>query len=528
MSLTIEHLDDLPPAPVSATRPALPAGTPILLETEDLTVLRLIAAGHRRIDIADITFSSTTAIDTRRRRLCGALAADSSEHLAALGTVYGLITRDHLPDAPRTSPEVSEDDQQILDLIVTGLNGTRIAARLQRDVGPVNTAIARLVGAFHADNRCQLAVHAVLVEAVTGRAVDRRFASKPLSSLPPFHLTVTDTGILLHTAPAQPSADSDHRSLADSSPADQEPEPTGSDQSPQKDMASIPPELATWVSNHVGRHHPWPLPIDVSGARSWRMSSPEGIIELRVPRTYGDLQREVSAHRHAINRLDDGRAPHLVGFDPRLRALLIREPRGERMDGTPGTGLHRESVHEQAGQLLRTLHDSTLGTHDRQARAAENTLRYLDYVDRVLGRIDSPVLTGRRTAVRRRMLVLREALPQLPAAFCHGCFGVGAWRWQRPTRSLALTGFTRSQLMTAVTDFARPSLLWSDQPTLQDAFFRGYGRPLDEREQLLLGDFALLAALEDLHHAIRLDDTEARLYLADAVCAAMDRLPGQP
>ncbi|MFE9880178.1 hypothetical protein [Streptomyces sp. NPDC005784] len=256
------------------------------------------------------------------------------------------------------------------------------------------------------------------------------------------------------------------------------------------------------------------------------MSSPEGIIELRVPRTHGDLQREVSAHRHAIGRLGAGQAPRLLGFDPRLRALLTRQPRGERVDDAPDKGLHlRESVHEQAGQLLRILHESTLRAGDRHAQAAENTLRYIDYVDRVLERIDSPVLAGHRAVIRRCLVVLREALPQLPVAFCHGSFGFGAWRWQRVTRSLALTGFERSQVMAAVVDFARPSLLWADRPALQDAFTRGYGRPLDEWERRLLVDFAVLAAVEDLWHTNPKDDAKTYARLVGALRAAAGRLP---
>ncbi|MFI9829635.1 hypothetical protein ACIHIX_18320 [Streptomyces sp. NPDC051913] len=292
-------------------------------------------------------------------------------------------------------------------------------------------------------------------------------------------------------------------------------------------MAPIPAELATWVTNHVGRHPTWSLPNDGSGARSWRMSSPEGIIELRVPRTHGDLQREVSAHRHAVGRLGAGRAPRLVGFDARLRALLTREPRGERVDHAPDRGLHlRESVHEQAGQMLRVLHESTVGTRDRQTQAAETTLRYVDYIDRVLDRIQVPEMAGHREGIRRRLMPLREALPQLPGAFCHGSFGFGVWRWQPATQSLALTGFARSQMMAAVVDFARPSVLWSAWPALQDAFARGYGRPLDELERGLLGDFAILAAVEDLWHATSRAEPATDADLVDVLRALSVLLPG--
>jgi DNA-binding NarL/FixJ family response regulator len=525
MPLACEDVNASPADPAYVVSAVPPAGAPVLLEDEDLSILRLIAAGRRRIDIAEVTFSSTTKIDTCRRRLCHALAADNSEHLASLATIYGLVTRAHLPGAPSTHPPVHEDDQEVLDLIVAGLSGSRIAARLQCDVAPVQAAIARLALAFRADNRCQLAAHAVLVEAVTGHAVSPRFPSRPLSGLLPFHMTATGTGIVLHTAPPQPSAESARRRPADSSPAVRAPEPPESDRSTPRDSAPIPPELATWVSNCVGRHQAWALPNDSSGARSWRMSSPEGIIELRIPRTHGDLQREVSAHRNAISRLDSGRAPRLLGFDPGLRALLVRQPRGERVDDTPDRGLHlRESVHEQAGQLLRTLHESTLGTRDRQSRTTENTLRYIDYVDRVLDRIDSSALAGQGTVIRRRLAVLREALPQLPGAFCHGSFGFGAWRWQRVTRSLALTGFERSHMMAAVVDFARPSLLWADRPALQGAFARGYGRPLEALEKRLLGDFAVLAAAEDLWHADPQDDAETYARHVGALRTAAGRL----
>jgi DNA-binding CsgD family transcriptional regulator len=534
MTLACEHLNDLPADPAGATTVAPLAGASVLLEEQDLTILRLIASGRRRSDIAGATFNSVTKIDARTRRLCHVLAADSRQHLAALSAVYGLVTRERLPGVSGVQPHVLKDDQDVLDLIVAGMSPSRIAARFQCDVAPVNTAIARLTLAFGADNRCQLAAYAVLVEAVTCRAVSMRFPATALSCLPPFHVTTTGTGVLLHATPPLPlpSVAPARRIPAGSVPPVPAPDPSEADRGkgpvtgPRGAPAPLPPELATWVNNYVGRHPTWELPNDGSGARSWRMSSLEGIIELRVPRTHGDLQREVSAHRHAIGRLGAGQVPRLLGFDPRLRALLTRQPRGERVDDAPDRGLHlRESVHEQAGQLLHTLHESTLGVGDRHAQAVENTLRYIDYIDRVLERIDSPVLAGHRAAIRHRLAVLREDLPQLPVAFCHGSFGVGAWRWQRVTRSLALTGFERSQVMAAVVDFARPSLLWAEYPALQDAFARGYGRSLDEWERWLLGDFAVLTAIEDLWHTNPKDDAKTYARLAGALRTAAGRLP---
>ncbi|MFI6803802.1 hypothetical protein ACIBO6_02090 [Streptomyces luteogriseus] len=458
------------------------------------------------------------------------LGADNREHLAALGAVYGLVTREHLAGLPPARPSVDEDDQVVLDLIVAGLRGPHIAAQLQREVGPVTASITRLLQLFGAENRCSLAARAVLAEAVACHCVSPRFPSQLLSDLPPFRLTSTGTGALLHTIPPQLTARPTHRFDASVPTARTRPQaPHGLSRNPttpsRRTMTPIPAEIATWAKSCVGSHPAWALPNDASGARVWRMSSPEGIIELRVVRTHGDLQREIYAHRHAVRRLDSGRAPRLLGAEPRLRALLMREPRGERVDDAPDRGLHMAEVaHDQAGQLLRILHDSTLWASDRHTQAVRNTLLYVDHVDHVLEQTDSRVLAGHRALIRRRLAVLRKHLPQLPSAFCHGSFGPASWRWQRAQRSLSLTGFARSQMMVAAVDFARPSLLWANRPLLRDAFIRGYGRPLDEMEQHLLGDFAVLAAVEDLRHAIRLDDAEARTQRTDVLDAAMDHL----
>lgn len=495
-------------------------------------MLCLIAAGRRRVDIAAACRCSTSKVAARTQRMCEVLVADNREHLVALSAVYGLITHDHLPGIPGTRPHVPDDEQEVLDLVVAGWSETRIAARLQRDSATVQEVITRLALAFGAENRCQLAAHAVLLESVACHSVSPRFPPEPLSGLPAFHMTFMEVGVVLHHTPPQPSAGLTRRKPAVSFPADRDIAPAASSRRrtparSQLDVAPIPRGLATWVRNRVGRHPAWALPTDSSGTRSWRMSTPEGIIELRVPRTYGVLHREVFARRHAIGRLDAARAPYLIGFDPILRVLLTREPRGERVDDTPGQGLHlTESVHEQAGQLLRVLHESAAGgTASWQAQAVGATLRYIDYVDRVLDRITSPVLAEHRTGIRHRLMSLRKGVPQLPGAFCHGSFGAGAWRWQRGTRSVALTGFTRSQPMAAVVDFARPSLLWTERPWLRDSFLQGYGRPLDGPERLLIGDFAVLTAVEDLWNATGQSQAGAETRLAEALSATADLMP---
>ncbi|MFF7174819.1 hypothetical protein [Streptomyces pseudovenezuelae] len=287
----------------------------------------------------------------------------------------------------------------------------------------------------------------------------------------------------------------------------------------------MPEALATWAENLVGGRPAWRLPDDGTGARCWGISTVQGIVDLRIPRTHGDLQREVYAHRQAVGRLTSTSAPRLLGVEPRLRALLIRQPRGERMDHPSDMGPRlQETVHEQAGELLSVLHTSTPAIGDHHGQAVRNTLRYLDSLTPLVD-LDVPALTGHRAILRLRLTALREVVPQLPSSFCHGAFGPAAWRWQPTQRGVALTGFTRSQMMAAVTDFARPSLLWAMRAGLQHAFTRGYGRPLAPVEQQALGDFAVLAGVQDLWHAAQRDHAAAHRQLAEAVHTAVKQLP---
>ncbi|MGW0731766.1 hypothetical protein [Streptomyces sp. NPDC002851] len=106
-------------------------------------------------------------------------------------------------------------------------------------------------------------------------------------------------------------------------------------------------------------------------------------------------------------------------------------------------------------------------------------------------------------------------------AFCHGTFGTAAWRWNLSSRTLSLSSLGRAQVLPAVCDFARNASLWAAHPHLADAFFTAYERPLNDAEQDVLDDAAVLASVEDLHHAITLhnsdDASSAAAVLRDAL-----------
>lgn len=533
MPLACEQANPSPTKPARLV-PVPDSSVAIPLTVRDLTIVRLTAGGYRRTEIAAACGCSPATVDLRTHYLCTALGADNREHLAALSAAFGLVTREHLDAVPTTRPGVDDDDQCVLELVAAGLSGQRIASRLHRPADGVWAAIRRLISLFHAGNRCRLGTFAVLTGAVACHAVSPRFAPHQLPGHPPLGITTTGTGVLLHAplpiTPTQPGQRSDSgrpTAAPGRTRAAVQPAPArGASIKSAHHSPSVPETLATWAENLVGGRPAWLLPDDGTGAHCWGISTLQGTVELRITRTHGDLEREVYAHRYAVDRLTSTSAPRLLGIEPRLRALLIRQPRGERMDDSSDMGPRlRESVHEQAGGLLRVLHTSTPAVGgDQHGQAVRNTLRYLDSLTSLLD-LDVPALTEHRTLLQHRLTALREVVPQLPHGFCHGAFGPTAWRWQPAHRAVALTGFTHSQMMAAVTDFARPSLLWGMRLGLQHAFARGYGRPLDLLEQQVVGDFAVLAGVQDLWRAGQRGDAEAHRQLAEAVHAAVKQLP---
>ncbi|MFD3667166.1 hypothetical protein [Streptomyces sp. NPDC058672] len=112
-------------------------------------------------------------------------------------------------------------------------------------------------------------------------------------------------------------------------------------------------------------------------------------------------------------------------------------------------------------------------------------------------------------SVRRSAARLQQRGYELPVAFCHGTFGTGSWRWNIQSQTLSLSNVERAEVLPAVCDFARSASLWDTHTHLAESFLTAYGRQLDDTEQLVLFDAALLAAVEDVHHALVLRDGDA-------------------
>ncbi|MYU02103.1 MULTISPECIES: hypothetical protein [unclassified Streptomyces] len=285
--------------------------------------------------------------------------------------------------------------------------------------------------------------------------------------------------------------------------------------------------MAEWSRLHIGTLSPWPLPTDLSGARSWRVSTPQGLVDIRIGRTDVDFRREVHAHRVAVRHLGPSHGPRLIAAEPRLRTLLTTQPRGRPVDDT--AALHiLPRIHQDAGHLLRVLHDRADGIPDAQAQAVRHTTQLTQRVLRMLSGITTWINPEEVETVRRCAISLLQRAADLPFGFCHGTFGTPCWRWSVQGQTLSLASFGRAQVLPTVADFARTATLWAERPHLGDAFFTGYGRAITNDEQLVLDDAAVLAGVEDLHHAVWLRDSDALSSAGAALRTAIRRRTCDP
>ncbi|MFI7337000.1 hypothetical protein ACIBUY_03570 [Streptomyces sp. NPDC050085] len=287
-------------------------------------------------------------------------------------------------------------------------------------------------------------------------------------------------------------------------------------------LAPLPEPIAAWARAHLGDLVPWVLPLGVDGVPSWRASAGgRGLVDIRWARTDEGFRREVFAHRRAVPLLHTEQAPRLLAAEPRLRTLLVLQPRAQRVAGSPLATVPR--IHEQAGRLLRAWH--LLGDHLEQG--ADTAARHVrQYTDRHARLLDEPFTAwlgpGDSMTIHDCIRELTQHAPQLPHAYAHGVFGPAVWQWAVP-ETLTFTHFGQARLLPAVLDFARPALLWADEPDLADAFTRGFGRPLIAAERSVLAAVSVLAALDDLHHALHIHNDEARRHAREHLRLAVRR-----
>lgn len=176
--------------------------------------------------------------------------------------------------------------------------------------------------------------------------------------------------------------------------------------------------------------------------------------------------RELEAHRTVTDALRTaGDAGALVSADEEHRVLVLERVPGHLALGT--TDEHAPDVHRQAGAVLRRLHDH--GTrHDptfllhEQAKA----LRALDAPHQ----ISADVVARTRAALE----MLPTDHPDEPLVPTHGDFHPR--NWIVDDGRLRVIDFGRFGWRPASFDLTRLAVLhWQHDPTLEAAFFDGYG-----------------------------------------------------
>lgn len=174
--------------------------------------------------------------------------------------------------------------------------------------------------------------------------------------------------------------------------------------------------------------------------------------------------RELAAHRGWTDVLvRRGDTSRLVEADPEARVLVLDRIPGRLALGTPDE--HSPDVHRQAGAMLRRF-------HDQASRSDPDFLA--DARRKGLASLDEPHRIDRASADRARRLL--TGLVPGPATLVptHGDWQ--ARNWIVHGGRLHAIDFGRFAFRPAANDLTRLAVQhWVDDPSLEAAFFAGYG-----------------------------------------------------
>ncbi|MFJ5879994.1 aminoglycoside phosphotransferase family protein [Kitasatospora cineracea] len=291
---------------------------------------------------------------------------------------------------------------------------------------------------------------------------------------------------------------------------------------------SPPPDLLAWAAEHL------PGPVTAADcswpratSRVWRISGPEGDAAfLKINPDDGAFAREVAGYAYAARFLPERQVPRLLAGRTRPRALLSSALPGRVVRGLPLERGVEVRVHEDAGRLLRRWHDrSDAGT--AADRAAVRTA--MDAHAREAAECRE-ALTGR---VPHDVLALVDAAAtEIPALadrlrlrFLHGDYATRNWLIDTATGRHGLIDFEQARYGLAVEEFVwLLGALWPERPDLRDAFFTGYGRPLDAVEERLLLLLTVRLGASYLYTGLR----EGRADLRERGHLALGRMAARP
>lgn len=186
----------------------------------------------------------------------------------------------------------------------------------------------------------------------------------------------------------------------------------------------------------------------------------------------GKHAREVHAYRHWVPAIGTG-AARLVAADPQAMMILITALPGHPAEDSGYAQDHQR----QAGALLRKFHDA------EPAQPLQGFQQWLD--DRISWwlRQASPMLSARDQQVIEHHLAALRTLGVPDAGPGHFDFQPRNWVIDQ-AGTLRVIDFEHSRVGLQARDFTRLHFrYWASSPSLRDAFFDGYQRPLTATEQ---------------------------------------------
>lgn len=230
-------------------------------------------------------------------------------------------------------------------------------------------------------------------------------------------------------------------------------------------------EQSLWLREAVGEYEVvadvgWPG--SASSVSRVRVADRDLVVKTAVPPMRKHIAREIEAHqRWSLGLSAEGLAQELVAADPARGVVVLGWLDGDLVQGS--TGEFDPALHEQAGLLVRRLHDQGSGRDtDLQARLVQRTREWLQMPNNVP-----------EAHVVAALHFLDEVRPQpVVVVPTHGDWHPRNWIAASSGRAVVVKAidFGRFGWRTPQSDLLRLSLQqWRGRPELERAFLDGYG-----------------------------------------------------
>ncbi|MEU2655190.1 phosphotransferase [Streptomyces sp. NPDC007325] len=266
-------------------------------------------------------------------------------------------------------------------------------------------------------------------------------------------------------------------------------------------------EVRAFAERAVGRITDW---SDASWARDasrvWRAVGRDGgVWFVKVHQNARFHARETAALRGWVPGLG-GAAPRLVAADPALNAVVVTAVEGRPLHGAVLAAAEERSVFRAIGALAARIHASPPPAALPATLPVALRADAFGKLERHLRAARPHLAPGDEEHVRAVVEGARRLAP-LPPVVTHG---------DLQPRNLLLAGdgtlrvldFERSEPQPVVRDMARLLDHFEGRDDLADAFFAGYGRPLDDLEQAHLAPAAVLDAVSGIAYGHAAGDPE--------------------